>query len=69
MKGYTFMFMNVHKKHIIYGKGDEGQRGIIKTLPKMAKTMNMEGMFFGGSRKCIFKVFCKNYILWIVDKE
>ena len=30
MKGYTFMFMNVHKKHAIYGKWDEGQRGEIK---------------------------------------
>ena len=27
MKEYTFMFMNVHKKHTIYGKGGEDQRG------------------------------------------
>ena len=27
MKEYTFMFMNVHKKHTIYGKGDEVKRG------------------------------------------
>ena len=38
MKEYTFMFMNVHKKHTIYGKGDEDQRGTIRTLPKMVKT-------------------------------
>ena len=60
MKEYTFVFMNVHQKHAIYGKGDEGQRGERRTLLKMAKTMNMEGMFFGDSRKCLFKVFCKN---------
>ena len=45
MKEYTFMFMNVHKKHTIYGKGDEDQRGTIKTLPKMVKTMNKGRMF------------------------
>ena len=38
MKEYTFMFMNVHKKHALYGKGDEDQRGTIRTLPKMVKT-------------------------------
>ena len=38
MKEYTFMFLNVHRKYAIYGKGDEGQRGTIRTLPKMAKT-------------------------------
>ena len=38
MKEYTFIFMNVHKKHTIYGKGDEDQRGTIRTLPKMVKT-------------------------------
>ena len=27
MKEYTFMFMNAHKKHTIYGKGDGDQRG------------------------------------------
>ena len=27
MKEYPFMFMNVHKKYAIYGKGDEGQKG------------------------------------------
>ena len=42
MKEYTFIFMNIHKKHTIYGKGDEGQRGTRRTLPKMVKTMNME---------------------------
>ena len=57
MKEYTFMFMNIHKKHTIYRKGDEGQRGKRRTLPKMEKTMNMEGMFFGDSRKCLFKAF------------
>ena len=56
MKEYTFIFMNVHKKHAIYGKGDEGQRGTRRTLPKMAKTMNIEGMFFADSRKCLLKV-------------
>ena len=59
MKKYTFMFLNVHREYAIYGKGDECQRGTIRTLPKMAKLMKMEGMFFGGSRKCLFKTFCK----------
>ena len=57
MKGYIFMFMNVHKKHAIFGKGYEGQRGTRRTLPKMAKTMNMRGMFFGDSRKYLLKAF------------
>ena len=57
------MFMNVHRKHAIYGKEDEGQRGTIRTLPKMEKKlMNMEGMFFDGSRKCLFKAFLQNII-------
>ena len=60
MKGYTFMFMNVHKKHTIYGKGDEGQRGTRRTLPKIAKTKNMEGMFLIS---VFSKHFVKNYIL------
>ena len=54
------MFMNVHKKYAIYRKGDEGQRGTRRTLPKMAKTMNMGRMFL----KSVFsKHFVKNYIL------
>ena len=59
MKEYTFMFMNVHKKHTIYGKWDEDQRGTIRTLPKMEKIMNMEGMFVGDSSKSLFKAFLK----------
>ena len=38
MKEYTFIFLNVHRKYVIYGKGDECQRVTIRTLPKMAKT-------------------------------
>ena len=45
MKEYTFMFMNVHKKHTIYEKGDKGQRGTIRTLSRMTKTMNNGRMF------------------------
>ena len=56
MKEYTFMFMNVHKKHTIYGKGDEDQRGTIRTLPKMVKNMNKGRMFL---KKCLFKAFCQ----------
>ena len=56
---YTFMFINVRKKHTIYGKGNEDQRGTRRTLPKMAKTMNMEGMFFGDSKGVFSKHFCK----------
>ena len=37
-KKYTLMFLNVHRKYAIYGKGDESQRGTIRTLPKMTKT-------------------------------
>ena len=59
MKEHTFMFMNVHKRHSIYGKGDEGQRGTRRTLPKMVKTMNIEGMFLIS---VISKHFVINYI-------
>ena len=53
------MFMNVHRKHAIYGKADEGQMGTRRTPPKMEeKLMNMEGVFFGDSKKCLFKTFC-----------
>ena len=45
MKEYTFMFMIIHKKHTIYGKWDEDQRGTIRTLPKMVKAMNKGKMF------------------------
>ena len=61
MKEYTFMFMNVDQKHVIYGKWDEGQRGTRKTLPKMANTMNIKGIFFGDSTKCLFKPFLQNF--------
>ena len=60
MKEYTFTFMNIHKKHTIYGKGDEGQSGTRITLPKMVRTMNMEGMFLFS---VVSKHFVKNYIL------
>ena len=49
------MFMNVHKKHTIYGKGDEDQRGTIRTLPKMAKTYEHGRMFL---RSVFSKHFC-----------
>ena len=32
------MFLNVHRKYAIYGKGDECQRGTRRTLPKKTKT-------------------------------
>ena len=60
MRRYTFMFMNVHKKHTIYGKGDEDQRGTIRTLPKMVKTMNKGRMFL---KRVFSRHFVKNYIL------
>ena len=55
MKEYTFMFMNVHKKYTIYEKGDEYQRGTIRTLPKMVKTMNKGRMFLKN-------VFSKHFV-------
>ena len=62
MKEYTFMFMNVHKKHTIYGKGDEDQRGTIRTLPKMVKTMNKGRMFLKSviSRHLVKKLLSVN---------
>ena len=66
MKEYTFMFMNVHKKHTIYGKGDEDQRGTIRTLPKMVKNYEQGWMFLKMSFQSILSKFC---ILWIVDRE
>ena len=54
------MFMNVHKKHTTYGKGDEDQRGTIRTLPKMVKTMNKGRMFLKG---VFSKHFVKIYIM------
>ena len=54
------MFMNVNKKHTIYGKGDEDQRGTIRTLPKMVKTMNKGRMFL---RSVISRLLVKNYSL------
>ena len=62
MKEYTFMFMNVHKKYTIYGKGDEDQRGTIRTLPKMVKTMNKGRMFLRSviSRLLVKKLLSVN---------
>ena len=62
MKEYTFMFMNVHKKHTIYGKGDEDQRETLRTLPKMVKTMNNGRMFLKSiiSRHLIKKLLSVN---------
>ena len=54
------MFMNVHKKHIIYEKGDEDQRGTIRTLPKMVKTMNKGRMFL---RSVISRLLVKKITL------
>ena len=48
------------EKYAIYGKGDEGQRGTRRTLPKMEKTMNMGEMFL---KSVCSKYFVKNYIL------
>ena len=42
MKEYTFMFMNVHKKYAIYGKGDEGQNGTRKHFLKWQKLWTWE---------------------------
>ena len=60
MKEYTFMFMNVHNKHTIYGRWDEDQRGTIRTLPRMVKTMNKRRMFL---KNVFSKHFVKNCIL------
>ena len=56
MKEYTFMFMNVHKKHTIYGKMDEDQRG-----DKKYTSYNGKNYEHGRNvlNKCLFKTFCQ----------